>query len=60
MSCIVVFLSLMAARKKSSGLDHVWKVGAMILAVLVSIVGHQGGELVYGEIFDKAIEQFKK
>jgi hypothetical protein len=50
----------MAARKKSSGLDHVWKVGAMILAVLVSIVGHQGGELVYGEIFDKAIEQFKK
>ena len=32
----------------------------MILALLVSIVGHQGGELVYGEIFDKAIEALTK
>jgi len=59
-SCVVVFVSMMAARKKSSGLDHLWKVGAMVLAVLVSMVGHQGGELVYGEIFDKAMEQFNK
>lgn len=58
--CVVVFLSLLAARKQSSGLNHFWRVGAMVLAVLVSIVGHQGGELVYGEIFDKAMEQFQK
>ncbi len=52
-----VFLALLARRNKSVRLNHVWRIIAMILAVLVSIVGHQGGEMVYGEVFDKAIEQ---
>ncbi|MCU0721981.1 MAG: hypothetical protein MUC83_19890 [Pirellula sp.] len=57
---VVVFVSLLAARNKSTGLNHFWRAGAMVLALLVAMVGHQGGELVYGEIFDKAIEQFNK
>lgn len=57
---VCVLLALLARRNKSARLNHVWRIGAMILAVLVSIVGHQGGELVYGEIFDKAIEQLFK
>jgi uncharacterized membrane protein len=37
-----------------------WKLGTLVLAMLVGIVGHQGGELVYGDIFAKAIELFSK
>jgi hypothetical protein len=32
----------------------------LVLALLVAIVGHQGGELVYGDIFAKARELFMK
>jgi uncharacterized membrane protein len=39
---------------------HFWRLGTLILAMLVGIVGHQGGELVYGDIFGKALEQFSK
>jgi uncharacterized membrane protein len=39
---------------------HFWRLGTLILALLVGIVGHQGGELVYGDIFGKALEQFSK
>jgi hypothetical protein len=27
---------------------------------LVALVGHQGGEMVYGDIFAQAIEQFNR
>jgi hypothetical protein len=37
-----------------------WKTGVLILAALVGIVGHQGGEMVYGDIFAQAIEQFNR
>jgi len=39
---------------------YVWKMGTLVLALLVAIVGHQGGELVYGDIFAKARELFMK
>ena len=39
---------------------YVWKIGALVLALLVGIVGHQGGELVYGDIFAKARELFMR
>ncbi len=49
----------MAARKSSaSTLRYVWAGGALCLALLVSIAGHQGGELTYGEdLFNRAYEQ---
>ena len=55
-----VLLGLIGRRRKSVRLNHAWRIVAMILALMVSIVGHQGGELVYGEIFDKALEQLFK
>ena len=55
-----VMTALVARRNKSVRLGHAWRILAMLLAVMVSIVGHQGGELVYGEVFDKAIEQLFK
>ncbi|AMV31469.1 Planctomycete cytochrome C [Pirellula sp. SH-Sr6A] len=60
LSLVVVIIGLFSGRGESTRLRNFWKVGAMLLALMVSIVGHQGGELVYGEIFDKAMEQFSK
>jgi len=57
---VCVLFGLMARRYKSDGLGHAWRLGAIVLAALVGMVGHQGGELVYGDIFDKAIEQLNK
>ena len=57
---VCVALGLLARRNKSSTLNHAWRIGAIALAFLVGMVGHQGGELVYGDIFDKAIEQLRK
>ena len=37
-----------------------WKLGTLVLAMLVGMVGHQGGELVYGDIFAKALELFSR
>ncbi|MCY2984340.1 MAG: hypothetical protein NTY15_11995 [Planctomycetota bacterium] len=54
-ACVVA--GLIARRNKSSSWNHGWRIGAMLLAVLVALVGHQGGELIYGDIFEKAIER---
>jgi len=35
-----------------------WKTAVLVLAALVGIVGHQGGEMVYGDIFAQALRQF--
>ncbi len=57
---VCVVLGLLARSKKSNRLNHAWRIGAIALAALVGIVGHQGGELVYGDIFGKAIQQLRK
>lgn len=46
-----LLLALYAAAARSSDPDDgfLWKLGAMLLAIGVGIVGHQGGELTYGE-----------
>ncbi len=57
---LTVMIGLLAGRNKASKLRHVWKVATMLLALLVSVVGHHGGELVYGNLIGKAIEQLRK
>lgn len=49
----------MAARKSAgSRWRYVWAGGALGLALLVSIAGHQGGELTYGEdLLNRAYQQ---
>ncbi len=49
--------AMVAFRKPRSVLRHVWRVGLIITALMVSVVGHQGGELVYGDIVAKAISR---
>ncbi len=42
-------VAMAARRKATSRWRYVWAGGALCLALLVSIAGHQGGELTYGE-----------
>lgn len=58
-SVIVFVLSILALRRESKGLRHAWLLGTMMLALLVGIVGHQGGELKYGDIFEKAWKKWE-
>ncbi len=54
----LTILAFRARQRTTSGLRLVWLGGALCLALLVSIVGHQGGELTYGEeLFSRAFEQ---
>ncbi len=48
-SWIVMALALLARRSQKR--TWIWKVGLLLLVGLVSWVGHQGGELNYGEAF---------
>lgn len=52
---IVTIPVAISARKRPDKRNRriLWLVGAGLLAMLVGIAGHQGGELVYGEDFQK-------
>lgn len=51
-------LAFFARKRTGSGLRILWLMGAVALAGLVSLVGHQGGELTYGEeLFARAYER---
>jgi uncharacterized membrane protein len=39
---------------------HFWRIGTLVLALLVGWVGHEGGELVYGDLIGKALSHFSK
>lgn len=57
---VVCIAGWRARQSDGSRPGHFWRLGTLILAMLVGMVGHQGGELVYGDIFGKALEQFSK
>lgn len=42
-------IALAARKSQTSSWRYVWAGGALCLALLVGIAGHQGGELTYGE-----------
>lgn len=56
LACLLAVVAVFSVRQHSSRLTATWKVGLLLLAVLVGAVGHQGGELTYGkEFYPKAI-----
>ncbi|QDS95784.1 Planctomycete cytochrome C [Roseimaritima multifibrata] len=58
LSVVLTIIAIRAIRCGSAGLNKTWKIGLVILAGMVGLVGHQGGELHYGEDFyPKAFEQ---
>jgi uncharacterized membrane protein len=48
-STVFAIIALIALWKDSQSLTAVWKTGLLICAVMVGLVGHQGGELSYGK-----------
>ncbi|MEL6104684.1 MAG: c-type cytochrome domain-containing protein [Planctomycetota bacterium] len=48
---ILAVTALWAIKSGSDRLKGTWKVGLLITAAMVGLVGHQGGELHYGEEF---------
>ncbi len=57
LSVIVLALALIAKKQPKSKLKHLWRIGLVLVALLISIVGHQGGELVYGDILHRAFDR---
>ncbi len=57
---VVAFLGWRARNAPAEKLGHVWRLGVLLLAALVAIVGHQGGELVYGDLIEAAIRHLDK
>lgn len=58
LSLVVAWFAYRAGRSDGTRPGWGWKSATLALAVLVGLVGHQGGEMVYGDIFTQAIEQF--
>jgi len=53
----VILLLLSWTSGKSNGRKNTWKLGMLVAAVIVGLVGHQGGELTYGKaMYDRAFE----
>ncbi len=54
---VLSYFALVGLREGARISRIIWRVGLLGLAALVGVVGHQGGELVYGEkMFDEAFE----
>jgi uncharacterized membrane protein len=49
LAIVVSGIAIRAMRTHHQGLHQVWRVGLLALAVMVGLVGHQGGELTYGK-----------
>ncbi len=58
LSIIVLGIAIISKKFPRHSIRHVWRIGMLVLALLVSIPGHQGGELVYGDILAKAVTRF--
>jgi uncharacterized membrane protein len=50
-------LAIYSQRNPRTPVHHVWRIGLIITALMISIVGHQGGELVYGDIIGHAFNR---
>lgn len=57
LGAVLSYFALAGLREGARTSRIIWRVGLLGLAALVGVVGHQGGELVYGEkMFDEAFE----
>lgn len=48
---LTAIIAAIAMWRDSPRLNRLWKVGLIVAASLVGLVGHQGGELTYGKTF---------
>jgi uncharacterized membrane protein len=57
---VVVIAGWRNRQSDGSRPGHFWRIGTLVLAMLVGWVGHEGGELVYGDLIGKALSHFSK
>lgn len=50
-SLVLAIVALRGIMKRSEKMERTWKIGLLVIAGIVGAVGHQGGELKYGEDF---------
>lgn len=48
LASLFAVVAIISVAKGKSSLTRVWKVGLVAVAILVGLVGHQGGEMTYG------------
>ena len=51
LATIFAVLAVISVRRDKPILNGIWKTGLLVVAVIVGLVGHQGGELTYGTDF---------
>lgn len=57
LAVLISIIAVAAIRRNNIELHKLWKGGLLILAAMVGLVGHQGGELTYGKShYQQAIE----
>lgn len=56
---VVVTMIAFYSRRNLEGSQFVWKLGTLLLAAMVGFVGHQGGEIHYGDIYGKPLERLQ-
>lgn len=55
---LAIVIALFARRQRSSSLHNYWRLLTIFIAILTAWVGHQGGELVHGDLFHRVVEIF--
>ena len=48
LATVFAIIALLSLRNQSARMTTVWKVGLLVCAAIVGLVGHQGGEMSYG------------
>ncbi|KAA1260364.1 Planctomycete cytochrome C [Rubripirellula obstinata] len=51
LAAVFAIIALVSLRTKNARMTTVWKAGLLVCAAIVGLVGHQGGEMSYGEDF---------
>ena len=56
-SLVLAVVALASVRSGSKKMNAIWKTGLLGLAITVGLVGHQGGELTYPKLYERAFER---
>lgn len=50
-STVLAIIAIRGWKSQSAKAERTWKIGLLVVAAMVGAVGHQGGEMTYGEDF---------
>ena len=56
---VLAVIAIQGVRKDNRNLNFIWKSGLLVLALLIGLVGHQGGEMTYPGLYEKAFAKLR-